>query len=269
MFPSPLCFLRGGEIIYRDRDTVSSPAWGHKGTQECARRGFFLHHLHSPEERRWPPAHYQPQVPEQVCSPPPLQNGGATNWQGRNHSGGLHVQAGPKGRLPYGPSNRATSQISVIPMGAEMLPLYLPIFRPLVSPLDFHQSHSPSCPIPPDPRHKNDSLPGRHALPPSAGGEAAGGQGVSSRPAGKSGLSGELQEVGTIPNAEDQLPRIHDRLGRYEGQSPTGEDRVYSEGSQDVPQHTPDISSSAGPHGGRILSHNSSSTPSSLHYREL
>ena len=65
------------------------------------------------------------------------------------------------------------------------------------------------------------------------------------------------------PTQKISFLRIHDRLGRHEGQSPTGEYRVYSEGSQDIPQHTPDISSSAGPHGGHILSHNSSSTPSS------
>ena len=83
--------------------------------------------------------------------------------------------------------------------GASTLPASLSASR---QPLGLSPKSLASCPIPQNPRHKNGNLPGRHALPPSTGGKAARGQGVSPGSARKSGLPGELQEVGTIPNPE-------------------------------------------------------------------
>ena len=56
-------------------------------------------------------------------------------------------------------------------------------------------------------------------------GKAAGGQGSSPGSTGEFGLSGELQEVGTLPRAKDLFPGVYDGLPGDEDQSPIRECR--------------------------------------------
>ena len=259
----PLAHLKRGESLHRDRNSVSSSGWGYQGIPEYPSRGLLLDPIHSSKERRWPPAYNQPQVSKCLYTSSSFQDGGTVYCPGHHLPGGLYVQTRSEGCIFYGPGSRRASEVPVIPMEEEVLPLHLSSLWPLGSTLDFHKGHPSCCPVSQSPRCENGGLPGRHAFPAPGERGAVKDQRCSSGSSRELGVSCKLQEVGTLSSTKDQLPGIYDRLPRNEDQPPLSEGGFHSERSQEISHHPPNLSTPIGPHDRCILLHNSSDTSSS------
>ena len=190
--------------------------------------------LPSPQKRRWSETGNQSEIPKQLCSTPPFQDGGNSSIERHHETRGLDDESRPKRCIFLSTNMSRGQEISPLQMEKQDISVQLPTFWSVMCSLGLYQDNQGSGGNPKEHGHSSYHIHRRHT---DNSRDRVTGEGSDSSPlipSGEPGICDQLPKIPTKTNPDDRLPGLHSRFSADGAETPRTKDTEYQSGYQEA-----------------------------------